>query len=299
MLAREYIRRSKFTDCEFIVQSGAPIMWPGCDRNEWKDLIWDFAVKNVHQKIPVLNLAGGSCYPIENIPAQIETENEANYLKNIFSYSSVKTVRDPIAKKLLDNLDIEGVQLIPCTAFLSLDIAEADERNIFLINYMEGGGHFDWNQNIDSRSWRETVEEILKRLKKDVEVAWLCHNDKEFDLAKSFKTDQKIFFPKTIKDYSELADVAVGGLFNRMHASVAFASMGIPSIAVGTDSRLSMVDQLGIKNHFVKNVNASDLFDEITDMLNNRMSEMNRLKNLKAATMKTYQEVLAPYFDEH
>ena len=48
---------------------------------------------------------------------------------------------------------------------------------------MEGGGHFDWGQNIDSNNWRNIIKEFIRKFKNNYKLIFLAHNLKEFEQA--------------------------------------------------------------------------------------------------------------------
>ena len=77
-----------------------------------------------------------------------------------------------------------------------------------------------------------------------------------------------------------------------MHASVGLASLGIPSIAVGTDTRLLMVKALGLPSAYVKEMNVDQLEDMLENLIKHRGQERERLLALKSETRKEYLRVV-------
>jgi hypothetical protein len=79
-----------------------------------------------------------------------------------------------------------------------------------------------------------------------------------------------------------------------MHASVALAGMGIPSVAIGTDTRLLMVKRLGLPFFPVKEASASALESTVEGLLLRRGEEEERLLALREETWQTYLRQVAP-----
>jgi polysaccharide pyruvyl transferase WcaK-like protein len=289
---------SKFYACDLIIQSGAPVLWPDCHLNEWSKPIWYNTIGKIYKKRKILNLAAGSSYPYENYPEKIENENDIVYLRDISSFCTLTTVRDNLSKNLLDKIGIFSINL-PCTAFFSSSkmINEENAKTIY-INYMEGGGHFDWNQEVNKLVWQKTIESVVKELKESFPIKFLCHNEREKELAEKLFNGFEIVYPKTKIEYFELISDARIGIFNRMHASVAFASFGVPSIAIGTDSRIEMVKNIDLPAYYVKEAELNLILKDVLTINKEWGKYNNRLKDLKKDTFQKYIQLLKNYVVE-
>lgn len=285
---------SKFESCDAVVQCGAPVLWPQCHRCEWAVPIWHEIIGRIFQRIPVLNLAAGSSYPWECQPPRIEDPGDARFLTTIHDYCRVTTVRDRLSQLLFKGLGFE-VPLIPCSALLASGEVQGKQpgNGNILINYMPGGGHFDFGQGIDARKWRDTVLALISALSKRHKLAFLCHSEAERKAASDLGIDVPSFFPRSIPEYFAVAAEAKAGIFNRMHASVALAGMGIPSIAVGSDTRLLMVERLGLPTFFVKEASAERLEAEVENLIEGREQNRDRLLSLRAQTWQSYRRVIS------
>jgi hypothetical protein len=73
-----------------------------------------------------------------------------------------------------------------------------------------------------------------------------------------------------------------------MHASVALAALGIPSVAICTDTRLLMVAELGLPTFYVKDVNENILEQEIEKGAKTLRTEQERLLALQRETWQSY-----------
>jgi hypothetical protein len=294
---------SLFEDCDLIIQCGAPVFFYKCWFTEWSNPIWRHVAGRLSKTTTVLNLAAGSCYPWEQLPEQVSNVREQKFIRDILSYCKITTVRDRLAEQVVTPLAGNAqYKRIPCSAFLaplaylppSNDLGDDDKY--IMINYMSGAGHYDYGLNIDHRKWESTVSDLVRKLKQHHKVAFICHNEAEEELAAALNLDVKIFLPDSISEYFRVASMAKAGVFNRMHACVGFAGLGIPSVGIGIDSRMLMVQEVGLNTRYVKDATATELSDQVDKILEIRGSEKNRLRELQAATQEMYVKVLRETF---
>lgn len=280
---------SRFHTCELIVQCGAPVLWPHCHRCEWAKPLWHHLVGRLSHRMPVLNLAAGSCYPWERQPEAITDPDDRSYLRAILDYCRTTTVRDSLAQHLCASLG-EETSLIPCSAFIASakSTRRAQPDGTVLINYMPGGGHYDWSQGIDGSLWQETVRSLIDRLRKRHRLAFLCHNEAEYHIARDLDPALPLLLPENSRAYFEQVSAASVALCNRLHASVALASLGIPSVAVGTDTRLLMVEAIGLPCVYVKEARVDQLEWELESLQANRHREKERLLALRSEVFNEY-----------
>jgi hypothetical protein len=280
---------SRFDDCDLIVQCGAPVFWPGCHSAEWAEPLWRQVLGRLSRRLPVLNLAAGSCYAWERQPSGMDDPLDRDYMQRILGYCRLTTVRDVLAQKLCASVGVR-VPLVRCSAFLAAlgRRSALEDSGPILINYMPGGGHFDWDQHIDAGAWRKTVQDIMMRLQQRHRLVFLCHNRKEYEAALDLDADIPRIWPQTPQEYFEAAATAKAALCNRMHAAVGLAGLGIPSIAVGTDTRLLMVAAVGLPHHYVKGLRAARLEEELEGLVAARRSHQERLLAAQDQTFSTY-----------
>jgi polysaccharide pyruvyl transferase WcaK-like protein len=166
-----------------------------------------------------------------------------------------------------------------------------------VVNFMEGGGHFDWGQQINAEAWRESFNSVIDKLKKEGwDIVFIAHDLKEANIAKKYWPTFACVLADSMKEYFDVVRDAAFGVFNRMHASVAAAGLGIPSVAIGTDARNLMVSQLGLPAIFVKNATSEMLNETVFDIVKNRDSYSRKLLDLRRTTFDRYVELLTPIF---
>ncbi len=288
---------SKFDNCDLIVQCGGPVIEENCHRATWAVPIWHQVIGRLYQRIPVFNLAAGSWYPWEHQPVRIENNQDQAYIKKILDYCRLTTVRDSLARDLCHTLGYD-VPLVLDTGFLAGKHYESNlsDDDLILINYMPNGGHRTWGDKEVKVKWRQTILEVIKYLKRHHRLAFMCHNESEYNVASNIDPDIPRFWPDTPSAYFKIATGAKAAICNRMHAAVGMAGMGIPAMAICTDTRLKMVEALGVPCFYAKEVTSEQLIVTIEDLLNNRHKEKERLKKLQSDTWNQYIELLSTHW---
>jgi hypothetical protein len=290
---------SRFDKCDIIVQCGTPVIWDGCRNSEWAGLIWhDVLARLTNRGVPVLNVGGGSCYPLERCPATLVGSPDEEFVRLMLETAQLTTVRDRLAEQLFGSLGHRTIRLC-CPALLTAQayLKPTSPTRKVLINFMRAGGHSDWGQNIEPSVWGRTMDEVITQL---CVQGWqpliIAHNQKEIEIAKVHWPHLPRTCPARPLEYFEIARDAAFGVFNRMHASLSLAGLGIPSVALGTDSRNLMVENLGLPALFVKEANASRILATIAELVHHREAESRRLLDLREATLRDYEGCLRPFF---
>jgi hypothetical protein len=289
--------KSVFHDCDLVVQCGAPVIWPSCDHAEWKPFFWE---KMTQVPSPILNLGGGSCFPILGEPHL--SESDEKYIKLMCDQSTLTSCRDKLALTFFSKY-LNDTQLIPCSASLSslhLNREYRSQKKYIIINYMQGGGHFDWGQNINDEKWSKTILSIYEHLiSEGKEVRFICHSDIEVKLlTEGFSgalSKVNIVTPTSIEEYYEVVKDAEYGICNRMHASVFLAGLGIPSIAVCTDTRLNMVDEFKQPTLYVEDATFEKVVKMFTDFEQNWNEIHDELLLQREDTFNKYREIFSKF----
>lgn len=281
---------SRFERMDFIVHCGAPVMWPGCHLSVWASALWDQVVAPLSDRIAVLNLAAGSAFPWLDQPEAIADPNDADFLRRVIDSCRVMIARDELVTRLAQSLGA-SVPTMPCSAFLvgrRFATPPADGDGLVLFNYMPGGGHWSWGQAIDEERWMATSKTLIARLSRRHEVAFLCHSQGEYDAAELLDAQLPRFLPTNIENYFSLIGRSKAAVTNRIHGAVAMAGLGIPSISVGTDTRMLMLAPIGLPFRYVEDVDDDQLEEEFEALLTRRNQERDRLISLRDATWDAY-----------
>jgi polysaccharide pyruvyl transferase WcaK-like protein len=286
---------TRFERCDAIIQCGTPTIWEGCRLSEWAGPIWrDVFARLARRGVPVLNLGGGSCYPHERHPETLRGNADEAFIRLMLDSSRVTTVRDRLSQKLFASLGHETRQ-IGCPALLAgqAHASPARPTRKVLVNYMAGGGHYEWGQGIDASLWEQTMRQTVGHLRaQGWEPLLLAHDRPELALAARLWPDLPRICPRGMREYFETVRDAAFGIFNRMHASIAAAGLGIPSVAIGTDSRNLMVEATGLPVLYVKEATFERLRSIIDYFQYDRETESHRLLALRETVRKEYADCL-------
>lgn len=287
-------KKSLFDDCDLLVQSGMPVFFHGAWRTEWSFSIWHEIIGRLSRNVPVVNLAAGSCYPWEERDNVRVHKMDRWFIRKILGYCKLTTVREDLAKTVVQDAGIE-VESLPCTAFLAgygRTLKKGPDSYVFL-NYMPGAGHQGWIRQEDSSRWEQVFNGVVERLRDQYNLAFICHDQREHDAAEALAPDLPRFFPKTPKEYLDVAELGVAGIFNRMHACVGMAGLGIPSIALGMDTRMMMVKKIGLSAFHASTVDVDMLVHEFAVLMKKRDEESARLRQLSLDTYSRYCDLLS------
>jgi polysaccharide pyruvyl transferase WcaK-like protein len=301
VLARRHFPRfswSRFDPCDLLIQCGTPVLWNGCRYSEWAEPIWRDVLQSLSRLgKPVLNIGGGTCYAWEQIPETLEGDEDEAFARLMLQTCRLSTARDQLAKKLFGTLG-HNIEVICCPAILAGQghvTPTASTRKV-LFNYMEGGGHFDFDQAIDKLQWEKTMRDVVRSLHVEGwQPTFLAHDMKEYELARRIWPEFHCERPTTLRAYFEFIRDAAFGVFNRMHASIAAAGLGIPSVAIGTDTRNMMVAEAGLPVFYVKEATTHIITNTTQRIAVALESHNRRLLRLREETHQQYRSLLAPY----
>ena len=275
---------------------GGPLITPNISRGDvhlmFHHVLGAFASKG----LPVLNLSVGSCYRWEAAPEELTIDGDSDFFRRVFEYSTVTTVRDELAQTLLAGMG-EHCELVRDSGFMagplfsSLGAAPQPGRYI-VINYLPNGAHQNWGQQIDPAQWSSVMKTVVARLRTRHEVVFVCHTDWEEQAASALDPSITRFRPQTMKEYADVIAGAKAGICGRIHAAIPLASIGVPAVGIGTDSRLGTLSAIGLPVFYVKNVTAEHLESVVESLIANAAAERDRLVTLREQTAQRYVDIL-------
>ncbi|MCJ8278797.1 MAG: polysaccharide pyruvyl transferase family protein [Rivularia sp. ALOHA_DT_140] len=294
------VTKDRILEADLLVQSGAPIYWchPGeshCADNEWFDPLIRRRYKKIKQKAPFINLAGGSCQRYHSDGDEfISSQKDIDYVKEFYDFAKVTTVRDTLAKNILNSLSLDA-PVIPCSSIFARNnlAIEPETPSFVALNYMRGGAHFSFGQNISPDEWEKTFREFYQKIKNQEKCIFVCHNQAEVKEAKKIDPNANIFISKDYIDYIKLYAKAKFGIMNRVHGAFMLGSFGRPSFVIGTDSRACMAEEIGLRHAFVNDVDANRLMLEYQYMKDGANNFEERFSNIKAKAYQDYQLALS------
>jgi len=291
----------KILKADILIQCGAPVYWCHqtsqnyCANNEWyKPLILKRYIK-VKNNVSFVNLGAGSCQEYYSNGSEFVNCEKCNpYIKEIHSLAKVTTVRDKLAKHILNLLNLDA-PLIPCPSIFAKDrLAIKKEKSKYIcLNYMHGGGHYDFGKNINTNLWEKVFFKFYSIVKNQHNCIFVCHNKKELQDVKKIDPYAKTFFSKNYIDYLKFYAQAECGIVNRIHAAFAIASFDRPSFIIGNDSRSLMTEEINLPHAFVSEVTTERLLYEFKQLLKNADKYQEIFSFIKERAYTNYMESLS------
>ena len=253
-----------------------------------------------YRGVPLIDAGVGASFPLENLPDRYEAQSDRAFYSSALRYTTRITVRDLVAENFIRDLGFEP-ELIPCAAigcgrlFEQVKPIGDESKKYVAINFQRVGANSDWGQNVDAIKWMSTIQTVIADLEKRHPVMILAHNAYELKLAQQLAPHIKRVLPTTQTDYAQTIRMVKAGLVSRIHAAIPLAGIGVPSVVVGTDTRLGTIDQFGLPTRFVKQASAEWMVDQLETLICNSEDERNRLIRLREATMTRYAMLFRRY----
>jgi len=292
--------RDRILEADIVVQSGAPVYWchqtpeAHCHQNEWYGpLIRRRLARNPRARL--FNLAAGTCQRYHSDASEfLQCPPDMAYIKDFYARSALTTVRDVLAQRLLAALGC-AAPAIACSSIFAVDqhrISPAAGEYVAL-NYMPGGGHYDFGQEVRAAAWQATFAEFYARLKSEEQPVFVCHDAREVKAAQGIDPAAKIFFSNNFMDYLQFYARAKFGIMNRVHGAFILASLGRPSVLVGADSRARMAEMIGLESYFVGEMQPDLLVERYRFLQRGADDFAARFAGIKVKARTAYLEALA------
>ena len=290
--------RDRVLEADLLVQSGAPVYWyhgasSQCVDNEWFSPLIRRRYKRFNPKIPFINLAAGSCQCYYSDGSEIkQSDANINYIQELHSLSAVTTVRDTLAKTMLNYIGLDA-PVIPCSSIFARDNLNIEKHmpEFVALNFMENGAHYSFEQNIDGTKWFYDFQKFYEYIRTKENCVFVCHNKHEINYAKMIDNNAQIFYSNNYVEYVEFYSKAKFGIVNRVHGAFMLASFGKPSFVIGTDSRAVMAQEIGLRHEFVSKVDVERLILEYQLLKQDHQYE-ECFEVIKAKALNDYFNIL-------
>jgi hypothetical protein len=279
---------SRLDDCELVVLCGIPYVKSGCASGESITPLWDHVIARLSAcGTSVWHLAAGSRYPMERLPERVDLEDAA-FLSRAVKMCRVTTVQDAVAQQVLGALGFELPLLASPALLAGRGRPLTDSQGDFVaVNYLQGAGPDRPVETVDPNAWERTFLGLIDHVGRS-SVLWVCHSDKETEWAARLAPEVRRYRPRGVEDFFQTLRGAKAGVVNRMQTAVAMAGMGIPSIAVGTDTPLQTVSAIGLPAIYAKDASLETLKRELSRLIGQRDAERRRLLHLREQTWSGY-----------
>ena len=248
-----------------------------------------------HQGVRIVDVGLGSCVPISRLSDDVASmygHADLEVFRRLMAATATSLVRDTTARKTMRFIGRE-CELIPCAAFLSArsfrpKVCTNSIRKIVAINYQREGANSSWGQPIDGPRWAATIRELSRRLSNRHQVVFLCQNQREYTEVSAVLDGATAVCPENAIDYLRIIREFDAAVVSRIHAAIPLASYGIPSITVGTDSRIQALEPIGLKTHYINDATVDILEEQVETALCQSAEYQERLLVLREQTLDTY-----------
>lgn len=292
-------RTDKVLTGDLLIQSGAPIFWLNdagdCTQSEWWNPIIEKRWRAKPARSVFWNLAGGTCQPYHSDGEEFAAHPEIlDFARRLHDLAEVTTARDDLTARIFA-LAGRDVPVLPCTSIFAIDrFGITPQPGEYLaLNYMPGAGHYPLGQPIDASQWERLFVEFARSVASRAPCLLVCHNQTELRAARALLPEIPTFHSRHHEDYLACYSRALGGIVNRVHAGFALASLGKPAAVIGADTRARMAAHINVPHQFVSEITLSWLSDQADRILAGDDSVATAMIELKNATRKTYQALLA------
>lgn len=288
----------KISRCDILVQSGAPVYWanPGADCSDtewWQPLIERRWLPKAAGRV-FMNLAGGTCQHYHSDASEFASRPQTlAYIRRYYDLCKLTTVRDRLSTEVLRHAGRQA-ELLPCTSIFAVDqlgITPAAGEYVAL-NYMPGGGHYDFGQPIDAEAWERRFVAFATKLAARQRCLLVCHNEKELKAAQRLLPQIPTFWSPHHEDYLRCFAKARFGIVNRVHAAFAIGSLGKPSVVIGSDSRALMAEMIGLQSVFVNDATEEWLTAQVERLERQAGSYAQEMAARKSAVKARYLSLL-------
>jgi hypothetical protein len=130
------------------------------------------------------------------------------------------------------------------------------------LNYMRTGGHYRFGKRQNPDVWENRFCDFVNQLPSNEKYVFICHSRSELKEARRLFPSYKTLWSKDYRDYLKFYAHAKYGIFNRVHAALALASFGRPSLVVASDSRARMCETIRLMSVFVDDATPAVLIEE-------------------------------------
>ena len=242
-----------------------------------------------------LELAVGSSFPLGSAAGSAGlTPEDRRLCTEIFSPPTWTSSRDAVTDSCLADLGISSTPL-PDIAFAMPGprrLASSDQRTV-LINLQRHGANATYGRQTWSQAnWRRLSTELIRTMDTVGQVRLLANNAADAAFLQEVGADHVVVTPPSVSAYLRVVREADLVVATRVHASVAACSQGVPSIGLGNDSRLGVLERLGVPTFDSVTAKVGEIAETGTALLGTREALYEEIMRLKRASIGAYVDAV-------
>lgn len=278
---------------DILILGGGPLIWPYFELSDWSKEIYSLLIKYSKSRKTMIALSIGSCYDVNSSYKYSSPRKEEIYhLLKLIENCKLITTRDEYINNILVENKIPSLQL-PCIAFNAFyDESKYQDINTkadkMLINYMYAAGHHDYSFKVNPQQWNKCIISVLNHFTQKYDVEFICHSTQELELAKVVDDKIKANLISNFQDFIECNKGVILSMNNRIHASIGQAGLLIPSITVGTDTRIYSLKEFEMPYVKINEATSDYLINEMNNQISNREENVIKLNKKLNQTIDLY-----------
>lgn len=286
----------KILICDLLVQSGAPVFWPNCQSNEWYKPLIKKRYLSLPVKPPFINIGAGACLGYRSGTGELlDSVETVAYIRELVSNCQITTLRDTLSREILNRIGLDA-PVIACPSIFARDKLgiEPHSPEYIVLNYMALGGHFKFDQEIDTEGWEAAFKNFYQTVRERYPIVVACHDQAEYESAQRVCPGARLFLGKTAQDFLECYAKAKFFIGCRVHAAFAIASFGRPGFVIGTDTRALMTREIGLESAFVNDVTVEKLIEQYNYLESSADVYACHFAQIRQKAFNDYQSALEP-----
>jgi hypothetical protein len=283
------VRNCRILECDYIINAAGPRLF-STRRCHSAVEPWALVLNRVLKKgrVQLINLGFGTNFSgdWENRSGLVRKLDRI-FCRSFCGKAVINLCRDPVANDLLCSLGIPS-EVWPCPSLLARRyhklIPKPQRKEYIALNFHPSGTRGLLDKEKCDEKWVRHVADVVAFLDQNkLPCKFIMHEQMELDLARKyfpFSVEERFILPESIPDYLEAYGRASVALTSRVHGAYAAASMGIPSVVIGSDSRSTMAELIQLPCLSCHTATGAQMFEVLTELQSRREVESMRLLTL-------------------
>lgn len=283
-------KRCRINQCDYVINAAGPRLFSGKRFHSALEP-WALVLSRILMQGPVrlINLGFGTNFSGDwEKRSEIVRALDRLFCRRFAGNALINICRDPIAAEILQKQSIHA-EVSPCPSLLARryhDLKSAPEKQDYIaLNFHPAGTRSRQKGVVCDDKWILELERVVRHLEeREMPIKFIMHEKMELDLARKyfpFSVEGRYILPKSIPEYLNAYGRASVALTSRVHGAYGAASMGTPSVVIGSDSRITMIDLLDLPAVSCLEENAAEtMIDSFDRLYDERETQSRRLLEL-------------------